>query len=180
MSTSIDDFDIPLSEIEKKVMDWAEEALELRHGAGEDPEGTLAAGFADLDVEHSREIISLMFRIRQRSDRVDYLASLALRAKGRALRAQNEAKFIASNKYDEAMSSRSQTKREFTSSRELHANASLDSVDDRRLAHKAERLVSLTQESYEVINQIGWQLQRLRDDLKEMLRTLRFEHSLDQ
>ena len=172
--------DIPFSEIEKKVMKWVEEALELRHGDAGDEAGTLGQGFAELDVQSTRNIIDLMFRIRQRSDRVDYLLSLVAQAKGRAQRAQSEAKFVADEKYERAMNDRSSTKREFTSGREIHANASIDSIDDRRIAHKAARLVSVTQEAYDVVNQIGWQLQRLRDDLKEMLRTLRFEHSLDQ
>jgi len=177
--TTIDEFDVPLSKVEASVVAWVTEALELRHGPAEDPEGALNEAFSDLDVLNSREIVALMSRLRQRADRIDYLASLALRAKGRALRAQAEAKFAADQKYSEAMSNRSLTKREFTSGKELHANASLDSIDDRRLAHKAERLVSVTAEAYDVINQAGWQIQRMRDDLKEMLRTLRFEHSLD-
>lgn len=173
-------YDIPFNEMEKKILAWVEEALELRHGSAGDEDGPIGQAFKDLNMQDTREIIALMFRIRQRSDRVDFLLSLVAQAKGRASRAQSEAKFAADEKYERAMNERSTTKREFTSGREIHANASIDSIDDRRIAHKAQRLVSITQEAYDVINQIGWQLQRQRDDLKEMLRTLRFEHSLDQ
>lgn len=178
--TKLAAYDIEFSDIEKKVLGWVEEALELRHGTAEDPEGTIKEGFAELNVQDGRDIIDLMFRIRKRSDRVDYLLALLTSARGRARRAQAEAKFVAENKYDEAMQQRSNARRDFESAKSIQANAAIDSIDDRRIAHKAARLVSVTEEGYEVVNQIGWQLQRFRDDLKEMLRNIRHEHSLDQ
>jgi vacuolar-type H+-ATPase subunit I/STV1 len=171
-------YDIPFSEVEQTVADWASEALELRHGAAGDPKGKLVqAGMFD----GSYELADLLLRARQRSDRVDELLAKCTQARARAKRAQSQAQFSAELAYDEATRNNA-TRRtaEFVSREERKADAALDSLEQRRIAHFAERLVSVTAEAYEVVNQIHWQLESMRKDIRATMHALQFESSLER
>lgn len=170
--------DIPFTGIEEAITGWVREALELRHGSAGDPAGRIGVPEATADMN---EILVLLLRVRVRSDRVDELLAKCTQAKGRAKRAQDQASFSAEVAYDEA--SRNNAARrtvEYTSAKERHADASLDSLEQRRVAHHAGRLVSVTAEAYEVVNQIHWQLDGIRKDLRGSLHALQFETSLER
>ena len=174
--TSINDFDIPLTELEQKVMSWVAEALDLRHGVAGDPEGKLN----DAPAETSTEVMNLLRRVRARADRVDGLLANAISARGRARRAQTEAAFVAENRLDQATRERGQKRREFESGKEREADARLETFEERRMAHQAARLVDVTAEAYEQISKISWQLNALRSDLRETLHGIQFEASLER
>lgn len=173
--TSIEDFDIPFSSLETTVISWVAEALELRHGVAGD-EGLLK----DAPTDTSTEVMALLRRVRTRSDRVDGLLANAISARGRARRAQAEAAFVADNALSQATSNRASRRREFEAGREREADAKLDSFEERRVAHQGARLVDVTQEAYEQINKISWQLNALRSDLRETLHGIQFEASLER
>lgn len=170
--------DIPFTGLEATVVAWVEEALELRHGAVEDPAGRLGAG----PIEDSPTAwVEYLRRVRQRADRVDELLAKVTRAKGRAKRAQDQAQFSAELAYDEAMRDNAANRRaEFVTAKEKHADAALDSLEQRRLAHHAARLVSVTAEAYDVVNQVHWQLDAIRKDTRSTLHALQFEASLER
>jgi hypothetical protein len=169
--------DIPFTGVEAAVVAWVHEALELRHGAAEDPNGPLGYGPAE---DSPSAWMAYLTRVRMRSDRVDELLSKVTQAKGRAKRAQDQAQFVADIAYDEAARVNAARRPEFSSARERHADASLDSLEQRRIAHHAARLVSVTAEAYEVVNQVHWQLDAIRKDARSTLHALQFESSLER
>lgn len=90
MIAELGQYDIEFTGIEAAIQNWVREALELRHGAGEDPEGPLG------NIDYSRggnAISALLVRVRSRSDRVDMLlanvtcqGAHATRSTGRGVR----------------------------------------------------------------------------------------------
>lgn len=119
--------------------------------------------------------------MRLRSDRVDELLAKVTQARGRVKRAEDQAKFAADLAYDEAARANSINRRaEFSSARERNADASLDSIQQKRQAHQAARLVSVASEAYEVVNQAHWSLESIRKDLRADLHSLQFESSLER
>lgn len=169
--------DIPFSEMESKIVAWVDEALELRHGAAGDPEGPLR------NVLSSNDDVAIMLtnlaRVRQRADRVDFLLANVTRARGRAKRAEDQSKFSAEIAYAEAARTNAARRVEFSSARERHADASLDSLEQRRVAHHASRLVSVTEEAYEVVRQVHWQLDALSKELRATIHGIQFLASLE-
>lgn len=170
--------DISFTEMEQHVVNWAREALELRHGAAGDPDGPL--GIPDITAG-PHEILVFLLRVQARANRVGELLAKTTQARSRAKRAQDQSKFSAEIAYDEAMRNNAARRTvEFTSARERAADAALDSLEQRRIAHHAGRLVSVTSEAYEVVSQVHWQLEGLRKDLRAMLHALQFETSLER
>jgi hypothetical protein len=171
-------YDIPFSDMEQRVHNWIREAIDLRHGAANDPEGRLTVVAVGEDF-HAYN--AMLVRVRQRSDRVDGLLANATQARSRARRALHQAKFEAELAYDSAtQNNRVQRTQDFVSREERHADAALDSLEQRRIAHRGERMVSITEEAYEVINQIHWQLDAIRKDLRSSIHSLQFESSLER
>lgn len=177
-ATELSAYDVPFSKIESLVMSWVDEALDLRHGSAGDEKGPLR-GWGSTDDSPS-EIMDLLLRVRVRSDRVDELLSKVTQARGRAKRAKDEAAFAADVALITATQNRAARRVEFSTGKEREADAKLDSLEERRIAHQADRLVSTTNEAYEVINQVHWQLDAIRKDLRASLHALQFESSLER
>ncbi len=175
--TTLDDYDVPLSTAEAQLTAWVDEALALRHDAGDDPEGPI--DLAGVELLPNEDVLHIMGRLPSRTERVNGIKASVTRGKGRIRRAATESKFEAEIAYDTAMQKRSNKRREFTSAKEMNADASLDSLDQRRNAHKLGRLVSFADEAYEIVQQVDWQLSSMRTDLREILRSARFESSID-
>lgn len=171
------DYDLPFSGIESRLVGWVSEALELRHGAAEDPQGKLTPVDPS---EGPPAITESLLRVRARSDRVDELLSRITLERGRAKRAKEGAQFAADTALMEATQVRASRRAEFSSGREREAEAKLDSLEQRRMAHQADRLVSVANDAYEVINQVHWQLDAIRKDLRATLHALQFESSLER
>lgn len=171
------EYDLPFGEMEQRVIDWVQEALELRHGDAGDPEGKLRVigpGDGPDAVRHELE------RVRRRSDRVDELLANVTQARGRAKRARDQAAFSAEVAYDTNATQAASKRREFSSGRERHSEAQLQSLEERRIAHRMGRIVSVTEESYEVIKQVHFQLGAIRNDLRATIHSLQFESSLER
>lgn len=170
-------FDIPFNEQEKAIFAWVEEALELRHGEAGDPKGALTP----VDQSDGVPVLNdALLRVRLRSDRVDELLSKITLARGRAKRAKDAATFSAETALMTATQHHSARRVEFSSAKEREAEAKLDSLEQLRIAHQSERLVSITNDAYEVINQKHWQLDAIRKDLRATLHSLQFESSLER
>lgn len=176
--TTLDELEAPLSALEDRVLSWSKEALELRHGAAGDPKGAIR-GWGSTD-DSIPEVQDLLLRVRARADRTDELLAKATQAKARAKRAKDEADFIADKRVMEATKHHAAKRAEFSSGRERESEAKLDAFEERRLAHQASRLVSVTSEAYEVINQVHWQLDAIRKDLRAILHALQFESGLER
>lgn len=176
MTTNIDAFDLPFDEVGGTVLGWVREALELRHGVAGDPKGTIK----DARTDTTADLTDLLVRVRTRSDRVDELLSKVTLARGRARRAKEEAAFSADRALMVATQNRAARKVEFSAAKEREAEAKLDAFEERRIAHQGDRLVSITNDAYEVINQVHWQLDAVRKDLRASLHALQFESSLER
>lgn len=176
--TDLTEFDVPFNDMEQRVVNWVTEALELRHGSAGDPEGPLR--FVDMS-DGLEAVDSMLRRARARSDRVDFLLANATRAKFRAQRAREAAEFAAENRQAEALKDNRLNRVDlFVSKEERMADASLDSLTERRNAHAANRLVSVTQEAYEIIKDVHWQLNAIRNDLRTTVHALQFESTLER
>lgn len=176
MTAELAAYDIPFTEVEQQVLSWVKEALDLRHGPAGDPKGPIRGA----PQETPAEVTDLLLRVRARSDRVDELLSKVTLARGRARRAKEEAAFTADRVLMEATQSRAARRVEFSSGKEREAEAKLDAFEERRIAHQGDRLVSVTNDAYEVINQCHWQLDGIRKDLRAQLHALQFESSLER
>lgn len=174
----LDQYDIPFEGVEASVMAWVREALDLRHGGAGDPKGKLTVVDAAEGIQAFQD---MLLRVRQRSDRVDELLAKTTQARSRARRAQDEARFLADVALDTALDNNAATRtRDFVTREERNADAKLRSLEQRRHAHRSERLVSITQEAYDVVNQIHWSLESIRKDLRATLHALQFESSLER
>lgn len=158
------------------MLEWATEALELRHGAAGDPQGALRGA----PQETAPEARDLLLRVRARADRVDELLSKITLARGRARRATEEAAFIADQALMEATQQRGAHRVEFSSAKEREASAKLDSFEQRRVAYQRARLVSVANDVHDVITQVHWQLDALRKDLRATLHSFQFESGLER
>lgn len=171
---SLDSYDLPLSELEKNVLAWSQEAVEARHGIFGDPAGKLTTG----SDESPAEALAFLRRVRARADRVDELLQAAKRARGRARRALAEVSFDAENDVFEGI--KKQGRAEFQSAKEREVEAKLAAFEKRRIEHQAKRLVDVCDEAVDVINQMHWSLDGIRKDLRGTLHALQFESSLER
>lgn len=155
---------------------WAAEAVDMRHGVANDPDGKLTTG----SDESPAEALAFLRRVRQRADRVDELLQAARRARGRARRALAEIAFQVDNAMDLEIQKQVGKRREFSAASERRVDAKLATFEERRTEHQAKRLLDVADETVEVINQMHWSLDALRKDLRGTLHALQFESSLER
>lgn len=179
MSTDpeLDEYDVPPSRQEERVLAWVSEAMELRYGAAGDDEGSLDG---ILDVNSPRDVLAALRRVRIRADRVEHLLVNARRAKRRAKSTRDRVAFEAGNRFGASLVAEGQRRVEFQSAEERRQIANMESIEERRLAHQAERLVDITVEAYDAINTIHWGLDAIRKDLRSALNAFQFENSLER
>lgn len=176
--TDLSVFEVPFTDLEKRMLGWVEEALEMRHGAAGDPLGPLKP----LDFSDGPEAVRAdLLRARMRQDRVDELLSTVMRARGRIDRVKREAAQQAQEAYDRANQDNAARRRaSFTSAKERDSDANLDTIEQRRTAFEAERLASFADECERIIRNKSFELGGMRDDLKKVLAGLQFESSLER
>ncbi len=164
--------------VEQALLDIVSEALELRHGDAGDPEGRLTSVDPNDGVQ---AVYAMLIRVRQRTDRVDYLLARVTQIRGRARRSRENARFEAEFAYNSATSTNERNRtREFVTKEERHAQAALASLVEKREAFLADRLVSHADEAYDVVNQVYRQFGDIRNDLRAMFKALQFESSLER
>lgn len=158
--------------IERELLEWADEALELRHGEAGDPFGKVGLPAWELGVDGATNMLR---RIRVRLDRVEELQSKARQARGRVMRLRENADFDAQIAYDEAMQRQGATRsREYVTGLEKNADASLASLEQKRAAHQLKRLESLAVEVFDVVTHCYWGLEKLREDVLQLMRLTQF------
>lgn len=153
---------------EEQILAWVKEALELRHGEAGDPDGKLELPPA----EAGRALVhSTLRRTRVRLDRTEELLANARQMKGRVSRIRSNAEFEAELEFDRAMQERGNNRvREFVTAAEKKADASLDTIEQKRKLQRAKHLESVADEGYEVIKTCYWGLNAVRTELLDMLR----------
>lgn len=165
--TSMSAYDIPFEGNEKALLGWVEEALELRHGIAGDADGPIELP----PFEAGRDaVLDVVRRVRVRLDRIEELQAKARQVKGRVSRVKANAEFEADIAYDEAMMKQANRGREYVSSVQLRSEASMDSIDQKRTVHQTNRLLSIADESYDVIKGCYWGMDKIRSELLEMLK----------
>jgi hypothetical protein len=170
---SLEAHDVPFNAIESRIMQWVEEALELRYGSAGDPDGAIA--LPGYEITDHATYANLLARTRIRLDRVSELRDKATQARGRAVRAPKNAEFEAQQAFDQAMQRRGATRTVgFVTAAEKNADASLDSFEQKRLAHQAERLVSVTTEAKTLIDNAYWGLSSIREELLSFYKGVQF------
>lgn len=158
--------------VENALIEWATEALELRHGEAGDPKGKVGLPSYEAGLPATLEMLQ---RVRVRLDRVEELQSKARQAKGRAMRNRENADFEAQLAYDQAMQRQSATRsKEYVTGLEKNADASLASLEQKRAAHQLRRLESTATEVLDVVSQCYWGLEKLREDVLQMMRIKQF------
>lgn len=162
--------------VEAQIIEWVKEAIELRHGDANDPEGPLRA----VSIEDGPHAVTYeLTRVRTRVDRVDFLRTQVALVRIKLRKARDNAKFQADSKLQEATSARGKVKVDFTSAAEIQANAGLDSFEERRAAHEAKVLADVVEDSYRIIDKIAFELDSIRNDLRAIIKSLQFESTLD-
>lgn len=154
-------------DVENHLLSWVSEAMELRHGAADDPNGVVSLPPFELGQPAA---VDMLGRVRVRLDRVEELQSLARQALGRVLRLREEAKFELSLKYDESIAKNKNRFVDYQSAEEKRADAALASLDEKRKLHQMERLESHAKEALDVVTQCYWGLSNLREDILQMLK----------
>lgn len=132
----------------------------------------------DLGLPH---VHAELLRARGRADRMDQIMVDVTKLRGAVRRRREAAKFEAERAYNEATRN-NQTRRtvEFTTGRERHADASIDSFNERRAEYEANRLQSVADESYELVRGFTFQLSAIRNEARGFLNSLSFESSLER
>jgi hypothetical protein len=153
---------------ESRILALVKEALELRHGAAEDPDGKITVPPYEAGNPEARVVL---LRVRQRLDRLEELSSIARQIHGRVSRNRAAAAFEAETAWNRAARANAPVAREYSSAKEREADASLDAFEEKRRAFQAERLVSLTQESLEVIKDCLWGMRNIREELLTAIRS---------
>lgn len=178
MIAALAEYEKPFTEIEQRMLGWVSEALELRHGEAGDPLGTIKP----LEITDGPDQVRTdLGRARARQDRLDELLATMRRALGRVSRARKAAEQEFKEAYDAANRLNASRRRvEFSSAKERDSDASLDSLEQRRIANEAERLELFAKECFDIINDAARQMGSLRDDLKQTLRAFQFESSLER
>lgn len=157
---------------EETLLAWATEALELRHGEADDPLGQVSLPPYELGLPAT---VSMLQRVRVRLDRVEELQSRARQTLGRVMRLREQAQFDASLAYDSAMQQQGATRvREYVTAAEKNAEATLASLQEKRVAHQLKRLESSALETLDVISQCYWGLGKLREDILQMMKLHQF------
>lgn len=161
----------------EKLYGLLEEAVELRHGTANDPEGKLV-----LPQYHEgpTPFVNVLLRARQRADRVEELLSSAKHVRQALLRVQREASDAAQDKLDEALVAGQATKAEYSTGMERRAEASLKSFAEKRAEREASRRVDAANHVVDALKDIHWGLSGLREDIRTILRTYQFESNLER
>lgn len=161
-------YDLPFEGVEKTLIEWVTESLELRHGVAGDPGGRLELPPYEIGPD---PVLDVLRRTRVRLDRVEELQSKARQAKGRIHRTRVNAEFQAKIAHDTAMQEQGARRtKSFVTADEKRADAFTASLEEQRVAHQLNRAESVADEAYDVIKNCYWGLDKIRTELLEMLR----------
>lgn len=162
--------------IEAAVVAWVSEAIELRHGTGDDEEGKLKIVTMEDGVQ---AVMHELTRVRKRTDRVDYIRTQVAILRSKLKKARAEAKFVADSKLAETTTHRNRVKLDYDSAAAVSAEAGLDAFEERRAAHEAQVLFEVVEDSYRILDKITSELDSIRTDLRAIIKSLQFSSTLE-
>ena len=169
------------ADVEKRLSALANEALELRFGAADDPLGPVAL---PNDLSNPQVVMDSLVRVRQRLDRVDYLLCQVMALRTAAKRGSDSAQAQADDAWDTAvMSIRNATVRrndDFTGPRERYAEANLATINQKRDARLANDTAYLADSYEQVVRHAQRGLDSLRYDHIAVLNGLNVLHYLER
>lgn len=163
-------------EVAARLYALLNEAVELRFGTANDPEGELH--IPAYEVGNPEQFIHVLVRARQRADRVEFLLNQAKKIRNALAMRKREADDAEQDRLDQALSQGKKV--EFKTRDETMAEARLQSFDERRAARLAARRAEVAHQVVEAINDIHWGLSGLRTDLREVLRSFQFESNMER
>lgn len=166
-------YDLPLTEVESQLAAMVAEALGLRF---QDTEGLALA------VAGPQDLIQALVRVRARLDRLEELYTVSLRAKGRTVRAAQEATRIADEAWNAvSVASRQGHRRsDYVGAKEHYADNSIATLNEQRGAKQAHRLADYATEANEVIRLVHRGLDAYRSDILAIIRAKQFETHLER
>lgn len=159
-------------EIQQALAQFASECYKLRFEVG------------SLDVDASpSEVMSLLLDARRRLDRIEELLHKTILVRGRLSRVNSAASVAAEEAWDEqAIKNKSRSTgvvTDYSGPRERYAESNLATLNERRAMRQAAELLSLANDSFDVIKLAHQGLDRVRQECLVLLRSLRFESSLE-
>ena len=162
-------------EVEVQLYKWLDEAVELRYGAGKDPDGPLRTPALELGPG---PFLQVLLRARQRQDRIEELMGKAHRVRAKLAIRQMDASQEAQEALDRATVERANKRQEYEAFAERKAGASLDSFAEKRAAHAAKRRLAVAEEVHKAISDIHWGLNGYRTDIRQVIQSFQLEDNL--
>lgn len=156
---------------------YVEEAVELRYGVADDPDGKLSVPDSE---DGPGAFVNVLIRARRRADRVEELLKNAKRIRRRLLQKKKDAADALEDKRDRAFVEGQATRAEFSTGDERRASANLLSFEEKRAARLAERQLNAAEEVVDALNDMHWGLNGFRDDVRTILRSFTLESNLDR
>lgn len=133
------------------------------------------------------ELMGVLREVRGRVDRVEAILATCVRIRGRAARAAEAATAAAQDAWDSAslqtrtrQPGRPQQNTDFIAPRERYADANLMILNERRAEREAREVLSVAEESLEVVRIAHRGLDGLRRDLDALLQAQRVERSIER
>lgn len=131
-----------------------------------------------------QELMESLRLIRTRVDRLEAILATAVRIRGRAGRAHEAARAVATDAWNTASratrTGQQRQNTDFIAPRERYADADLATLEERREERNAREVLSVAEESLEVIRIAHRGLDGLRRDLDALLQAQRVERSVER
>ena len=159
------------------VRDRVTEALELRYGTADDPEGPVGLPPVEsgLDV-----VLASLLRVRKRLDRVEELLSTLIRVRGRYRVSAEVIEAQYQQAWDDALTSDPRLQaREFVAPREKYAHADLAAFTQKRTLLKAKDSLAQIEDGVEQVRLAHKGLDSLRYDHVVLIRAATVMSSLE-
>ncbi len=160
-----------------------DKALEMQLKAHVDEAISLRFQDNDIPISSPANLIDSLLLVRKRLDRVEELLQILTRARGRALRASQEAERAAQEAWDQAsVASRTGPSRrsEYDGARANNADNNLATLSQQRHAFQAKRVFEFVHECYQVVKTVYYGLDNFRQDHLAIIRAMSFESHLER
>lgn len=166
----LDQYEVPLSQMERRAFAIRDEAQELRRSL----DASVLRGETGQEALHAlRQTVAVL-------DRVDVLLDDARALWGRARRAKDNLEGETRERVDGSLDREASRRLEFQSAADRMAKANLENIEERRNVRLLGRLVDVTKEVFDTVLGYHFQLNGLREDIRSALNVFRFENSLDR
>lgn len=163
--------------VSEQLYAWLSEAVELRFGEANDPEGAL---ILPSQQDGPGAFVGVLLRARQRADRIEELLVKAKRVRRALYVKMQEASDAAEDKMDEALAEGAASRQEFSLGIERKAEASLKSFEEKRAQRAAQRRLDVADEVVDALKDIHFGLSGWRNDVRDIIRSFQLESNLER